>query len=138
MTDYTIIHTVDNQARNVGLARATAAYNATLPADVTQMTEAQYLTFIAGPEINRWLDSYAAQYTVRTVTRAEFLMRFPPAARITIREMAKTMPELADYMALLDAAASVELDHADTIGGINALVAVGLLTPEQGAAILEM
>lgn len=70
------------------------------------------------------------------LSRLDFLRRFTAAQRIAIRAAAATDPIIADAMALLDAADTVRLDNPDTVGLTGYLVAVGLITAADRAAIL--
>jgi hypothetical protein len=70
------------------------------------------------------------------LTKLQFLQRFTAAERVAIRQAAKAVPALEDYMAMLDAAQHIEIDRPDTIAGVNALAAAGLLTEQRAAEIL--
>ena len=128
------MHTITTTpTQEIGLTRAAAAYNANLPEEA-QLTNEQYLQFVLNPV----LDSYVAQYAQPNISRTEFLRRIPADKRIAIRQAATQSAALADYLALLDATPEVNLTDLDTIGGIHALVAAGLLTQADADVILAL
>lgn len=65
--------------------------------------------------------------TSRILTKLEYLRRFTPEERVTIREAAKTNPVLADYLAMMELAEEINAGDADTIAAVNLLEAVGLI-----------
>jgi hypothetical protein len=69
-------------------------------------------------------------------TRLEYLRRFTPAERITIRAAAAASPILADYLQLLDLAEEVRSDDPDTIAAVQMLEGAGLIAPGRAAEIL--
>ena len=83
----------------------------------------------------------AAPPPVRSVTPREFRQRFTAAERgaITLaasRALEAGDPTLQMFLDDLSASQVVELDHPDTVAGIAAVVAAGLLSAARGAAIL--
>jgi hypothetical protein len=68
------------------------------------------------------------------MSRIDFMRRFTPAERVSIR--ASTDPYVRDIEELLRAADTVSLSHPDTQQGIGYLMHIGLLSPERGAEIL--
>lgn len=71
----------------------------------------------------------------RRLPRIAFLQRIAVGTRLAIRAAAKTDPLIEDFLDLLAATATVELDHADTVAGLGYLVAEGLLTTQEQSAI---
>ena len=69
-------------------------------------------------------------------TRLEYLRRFTPAERITIRTAAAQSPVLNDYMQLLDLAEEVRSDDPDTIAAVQMLEGAGLIAAGRAAEIL--
>ncbi len=74
--------------------------------------------------------------TIRLITPYAFKARMTAAERIAVRAAAVTTPAIHDYMDLLDSVRQVDLDHADTVAGTQALEAGGLLAAGRAAAIL--
>jgi hypothetical protein len=74
--------------------------------------------------------------TGRVMTKLEYLRRFTPEERITIRTVAKTNSMLEDYMALMELASEVNTADVDTRAGVKMLEAVGLLAAGRAAEIL--
>lgn len=70
-------------------------------------------------------------------TKLEYLRRFTQAERITIRATAKVVPELEDYLQLLELASEVRSDDPDIIGALQALEAGGLIAPGRAQEILN-
>jgi len=79
------------------------------------------------------------EVVVREISGIAFLRRFTQAQRIAIRDLAKAVPEVDDFMRLLDATIAqggiVNLDDPDTIAGVNALA---ILLPDKGIAPAEI
>lgn len=75
-----------------------------------------------------------APQSVRKISRIDFMRRIPVAKRIGIRQ--STDPVVVDFLAMLDVVEQVELDNSDTIAGKNYLVQQGLLTADEGAALI--
>lgn len=67
----------------------------------------------------------------------DFMRRFTMAEEIAIRTAAKTDAAIEVFLSRLFVVTSVGLTHPETTGGINYLVAKGLLTAERGAEILN-
>lgn len=74
--------------------------------------------------------------TARIWSRVDFLRKFTPAERIAIRTAAKQVPELDDFMFLLEAAAEVHSDNPDVVAGLTLLTQVGLLAVGRAGEIL--
>lgn len=77
-----------------------------------------------------------APIVAMTWTKLEYLRRFSPAERIAIREAAKTVPALDDYLQLLELAEEVRSDDPDIIGALTMLEAVGLIGAGRANEIL--
>lgn len=73
-----------------------------------------------------------------TITKFEFLKRFTSDERKAIYAAAKTNSDIEDFKMLLDAAQEVNLAHADTINGVNALEATGLISTGRAVEILRI
>jgi hypothetical protein len=74
---------------------------------------------------------------VRVWSRIEFLRKFTPTERITIRTVAKQNAQLDDFMFLLEAAQEVHSDNADVLAGLSMLEAAGLIGKGRAAEILN-
>lgn len=74
----------------------------------------------------------------RSWTTLVFLRRIPVPVRLAINAAAKTDPEVELLMQELLAADGVKNYDPTTVAGFNLLVAKGLLTAEQKAAILDL
>lgn len=74
----------------------------------------------------------------RVITKFAFLKRFTGDERKAINAAAKVDPDVEDFKMLLDAAQEVDLKHEDTIAGVNALEAGGLLAAGRAAVILTL
>lgn len=72
----------------------------------------------------------------RVVSSLEFMERFTQEERIALRRAAKESEALEDWLDLLRAAQSVDLDDPRTVGGLQAFAAEGLITAERAAEIL--
>jgi hypothetical protein len=71
----------------------------------------------------------------RKVTALAFKQRLTAAERIAIRAAATSDPVIADFLDLLSSASTVDLDHADTVSGVDYLVSTELLTAERAAEL---
>lgn len=82
---------------------------------------------------------FVAAAPARLVTPIGFLDRFTTAERIGIRAAAKTDAVAQDYLHRLDLKAAcgemIDLDSANTIGGLAYLEAAGVLAPGRKDAI---
>ena len=72
-----------------------------------------------------------------SLTPIDFMRRFTMAEEIAIRTAAKTDVGIEVFLSRLSVVASVGLAHPETTGGIDYLIAKGLLTTERGAEILH-
>lgn len=73
---------------------------------------------------------------VRVLSKVAYLKRFTQTERINIRAAAAVNPVVDDYVQLLNLTNEVDLDAPDTVGGVNALEAAGLLSAGRAAEIL--
>jgi len=73
---------------------------------------------------------------VRRLSRIAFLQRLGAPKRIQIRGAAKTDVVVEDFLDLLGATDLIELDNADTLAGVQYLVAHNLLTEADAEALL--
>lgn len=75
---------------------------------------------------------------VRAIPALEFKQRIPASVRIAIRDAAAAGDkEIADFLDLLNTPGPglIELDHPDTIAGVDYLLAHNLVTADQAAAL---
>jgi hypothetical protein len=71
----------------------------------------------------------------RKVSALGFMQRLSAEKRIAIRAAAGGDAIITDFLDLLSKASIVDLDHEDTVNGLNYLVSQGLLTAEEVAAV---
>jgi hypothetical protein len=71
----------------------------------------------------------------RFLTPREFLARLTMPQKLAIRMAAQSDAALAVWMDELVASTEVDLDHPDTVAGLDAMRAAGLLTAAHVAAI---
>lgn len=74
--------------------------------------------------------------TRRVWTIAAFKRRLTQQERIAAREAAKSIPQVADYMDILDSSGEVQSDDPDIAPGLMALEALGVLAPGRANQIL--
>jgi len=72
-----------------------------------------------------------------TWTKLEYLRRFTQDERIAIRTAAKQVPQLEDYLALLELASEVRSDDPDIIAALTMLEGAGLLAAGRAQEILN-
>ena len=72
----------------------------------------------------------------KTVSAREFLQLFTGPERKAIRLAAKTDDDVADWFALAQVPEPIRLKHPTTLGGLNFIVAKGLLTAARRDAIV--
>lgn len=70
------------------------------------------------------------------LTKLEYLRRFTPQERVTIRQAAKAEPVLEDYLAMLELAENIDTNDADTIAAVNMLEMSGLIATGRAVEIL--
>ena len=71
-----------------------------------------------------------------TWTKLEYLRRFTQDERIAIRTAAKQVPQLEDYLALLELATEVRSDDPDIIAALQMLEGAGLIAAGRASEIL--
>ena len=72
-----------------------------------------------------------------TWTKLEYLRRFTQDERIAIRTAAKQVPQLEDYLALLELATEVRSDDPDIIAALQMLEGAGLIGAGRAQEILN-
>ena len=72
-----------------------------------------------------------------TWTKLEYLRRFTQEERIAIRTAAKQVPQLEDYLALLELAEEVRSDDPDIKGALQMLEGAGLIGAGRAGEILN-
>ena len=77
-----------------------------------------------------------APIVAMTWTKLEYLRRFTQAERIAIRETAKSVPALEDYLMLLELAEEVRSDDPDIAAALQMLEGAGLIGPGRANEIL--
>lgn len=112
------------------LTRAQQAYGG--PAST--MTQAEFVQLLVSNQVA----GFSNMYLKKSLTKLEFLNRFTPVERISIRAEAQTNPVVADYLAMLDAAQDVDLTDERTIGGAQGLEAMGKIGAGRAAEILVL
>lgn len=75
--------------------------------------------------------------TAMVWTKLEYLRRFTQAERIAIRGAAKAVPELDDYLQLLELADEVRSDDPDIVGALAMLEGAGLIGAGRAGEILN-
>lgn len=76
-------------------------------------------------------------HVVPVLSKYEFLKRFTSAERKAINAAAKVNADIEDFKTLLDAAQEVDCGNEDTVAGVNALEAAGILAAGRAAQILN-
>lgn len=72
----------------------------------------------------------------RDLSRILFLQRMTPATRIAIRAAGRSNPIIEDFLDLISATDTINLDAADTIMGVGYMRSLGLLNEAEAAALL--
>lgn len=70
-------------------------------------------------------------------TAYQFLQRFTAAERASMRSLAQTDENVADFLQLLQAAQEVVSDDPMTVAGMDYAVSVGIVTAERKTEILS-
>ncbi len=73
---------------------------------------------------------------LRFIAPLAFRRRMTSERRAAITDAASKNATLRAFLDDLGAARVIDLDHEDTIAGVDAMIAAGLLTAEEGAALL--
>lgn len=118
------------------LAAAHAAWIRTIPTEPEAPWPYATVDAYVQSAIERVAESWRDSTRSDALPTAAFIRRIPPAAYAAIVAAAKLSPELQAYLARLDAEPLVWLGADETIAGVGALVAAGLLTQEQADAVL--
>ena len=123
------------------IAAANAAYALTIPpetAEGQEPTPAPYADVDAYVQaaIERVAESWRDSTRSDAISTAAFIRRIPGSAYVAILAAAEQVPELQAYFTRLDQEPMVWLGSDETIAGVQALVAAGLLTQEQATALL--
>lgn len=72
-----------------------------------------------------------------TWTKLEYLRRFTQAERIAIRTAAKSVPQLEDYLQLMELATEVRSDDPDVMAALTMLEGAGLIGVGRAGEILN-
>jgi len=138
--------TISDDLRLAGIAAARVAYVAALPAEIDDpdhpgqrisnplltTTDAQYIQRV----IEGACDSYVAAHEVGWIPSAEFVLRFTPQEIGAIKAAAAVSAPVADYLAQVNAAPKVRVVSTLVRGGVDALIAAGLVAADRRAALL--
>jgi hypothetical protein len=81
--------------------------------------------------------SFSPPIPAQTWTSFEFLQRFTAAERDTIRRTANLDAALADFLLFATAAQEIHSTDPVTVGAMDYLVSLGILTPARRAEILS-
>jgi hypothetical protein len=73
----------------------------------------------------------------RHLSTQAFMLRLTSAERIAIRNAANSVPDVQDWLFILEKGKYVDLDRKDLHTGLNAMVAFGLLSAGRVAQILS-
>jgi hypothetical protein len=85
-----------------------------------------------------WMEPLPVQEAAPLIiSKLEFLQLFTPQERILIRGVARTHPEVDDWLELLNAANEVNLMHITTINSVNGLESSGLIVTGRASSILS-
>ncbi|RRV35554.1 hypothetical protein EGI94_00130 [Stutzerimonas stutzeri] len=76
------------------------------------------------------------QVPIWIITPYALLRRFDQAERLTVRTAAQSDPAIDDWLSLVQAAQHIDLQHIETVAGINYLAEQALITPERAEQIL--
>lgn len=115
----------------LGLQRALAAHNARRS---VPQSEQEFLQ----DHVTDLCAAYVAEHLVTRMDALDFQRRFTQAERVAIRAAGQTSGEIADYLAMLDAATNVVLTDPLTVAGVQALEAQGLIEAGRADEILAL
>jgi len=118
------------------IAAANATYALTIPPDPEATPPYADVDAYVQAAIERVAESWRDSTRSDAISTAAFIRRIPAQSYLAILAAAEVVPELQAYFARLDAEPQVWLGSDETIAGVQALVAGGLLTQEQAAALL--
>lgn len=116
------------------IAAATAAYQATIPADPEATRPYASVDAYVQAAIERVAESWVETTRVDQISVGDFALRFTGAEFAAITSSAD--PNVIAILATLRARDSVRLGSADAVNGIGYLVSAGLLTAERGAEVM--
>lgn len=71
----------------------------------------------------------------RVLSKSDYLKRFTQSERIAIRNAGKVNDVVNDYIELMNAAVTVDLDNGETVAGLNSLEAATVLAPGRALEI---
>jgi hypothetical protein len=109
-------------------------YNADAPIEWSGM---EFVTHDHAPEAVDPSAPTDAPIVAMTWTKLEYLRRFTQAERIAIRGAAKVVPELEDYLQLLELASEVRSDDPDIASALAMLEGAGLIGAGRAQEILN-
>lgn len=109
-------------------------YGAEAPVEWSGM---EFSTHTHAPEVVDESGVTDVPVVAMTWTKLEYLRRFTQDERIAIRTAAKSVPQLEDYMALLELASEVRSDDPDIIAALNMLEGAGLIGEGRAQEILN-
>jgi len=73
----------------------------------------------------------------RVVTKLDYLRRFTSEERIAIKTLALQVPQLADYLYLMELSTEIDLDDDDLKSALGMLEATGILAEGRSSEILN-
>jgi len=117
------------------IAAATAAYQATIPADPEATPPYASVEAYVQAALDRVCESWADTTGVDRIPVGAFVRRFPGAVMDAVTASAD--PNVIAILANLDAVQTVRLGHPTTLQGVGYLVAAGYMTQEQADAVLH-
>lgn len=122
------------------IAGANAAYLATIPVQPEAPAQPIPIPYANVEEyvqarLNKLGDSWADSTKVDVISVADFILRFTSAEFAAITASAN--PNVINILATLRARLDVRLGSPDAVNGVAYLVAIGLLTQERAALILQ-
>jgi hypothetical protein len=111
--------------------------------EITNVAEGNFIINVEGevPDLSKYVwDTgflkFVPNPNERIHTKLQFMNRFTPQERISVRTLAKTDPLIDDFMQLLALAEEVNLDDQTTQAALNYLAYLGALTPQRVVEIL--
>lgn len=123
---YYILYTASNE-----LVGVTNQSPASLPGVSVLQAEGQI------PDLNKtaWNpDTLSFEFVSTILTNVEFLLRFTDAERIAFRS--STVPEVIDFLALVNITPMINVGDAETISGVGHLVTANIVTQNRANEIL--
>lgn len=123
---YYVLYTASNE-----LVGVTNQLPASLPGVSVLQAEGQI------PDLNKTMwnpDTLSFDFVSTILTNVEFLLRFTEAERIAFRS--STVPEVIDFLALVNITPMINVSDAETISGMSHLVTANIVTSIRSAEIL--